>query len=123
MTRLHQNKQNTWLLGKKVPKPNSFMKRSIWIVACFLVFLQFGCDFQNPSDFKTPKWNVNLTLPLLDNFYPLSEIASNDIIKSSGDSLLIDFDGELTETTITRDYLIVPETNPDAVSQLSLIHI
>ena len=91
MTRLHQNKQNTWLLGKKVPKPNSFMKRSIWIVACFLVFLQFGCDFQNPSDFKTPKWNVNLTLPLLDNFYPFSEIASNDIIKSSGDSLLIDF--------------------------------
>ena len=131
MTRLHQNKQNTWLHGKRVHKTNSFnMKRSISIVAaCFLVFLEFGCDFQNPSDFKTPTWNVNLTLPLIDTFYPLSDIASNDssktsdgesmanIIKSAGDSLLIDFEGELTETTISRDYLIVPETNPDAVSQ------
>ena len=81
------------------------MKRSISVVAaCFLVFLEFGCDFQNPSDFKTPTWNVNLTLPLIDTFYPLSDIASNDssktsdgesmsnIIKSAGDSLLIDFD-------------------------------
>ena len=92
------------------------MKRSISIVACFILVIHLGCDFQNPSDFKTPTWNVNLTLPLIDTFYPLTAIVK-DPIKFQGDSLLIDFGGELTQTTITRDYLIVPETNPDAVSQ------
>ena len=57
------------------------MKRSLPIVPFFLLALHLSCDFQNPSDFEVPKWNINLTIPLLDAKYAFAEIVDGETIQ------------------------------------------
>lgn len=84
------------------------MKRSLPIVLLLSLWLHLSCDFQNPADFQVPKWNINLTIPLLDAQYGLAGIVNDSTIHSSGDSLLIKFSGELPRDSVTGDFLKVP---------------
>ena len=86
------------------------MKRSLPIVPLFLSALILSCDFQNPADFEVPKWNINLTIPLLDADYALAGIANDSTIHSDSldNSLSIKFDGELPRDSVTGDFLKVP---------------
>ena len=104
------------------------MKRSLPIVPFLFVALYLGCDFQNPiesiANYQTPKWNVNLTIPLLDGEYGIAGIVNGSTIHSSGDSLLIKFDGTLPRDSVTGDFLKVPlnidQTVGDSVTAPSL---
>ncbi|MEE2877110.1 MAG: hypothetical protein VX822_04980, partial [Candidatus Neomarinimicrobiota bacterium] len=93
------------------------MKRSLPIVPFLLVALHLGCDFQNPADFQTPKWNINLTIPLVDGEYGIAGIVNNSTIHSSGDSLLIKFDGILPRDSVTEDFLKVPINIDETVGE------
>ncbi len=100
------------------------MKRSLPIVPFLLLALHLGCDFQNPADFEVPKWNINLTIPLLDGEYGIAGIVNDSTIHSSGDSLLVKFNGTLPRDSVTGDFLKVPlniaQTVGDSVSAPSL---
>ena len=96
------------------------MKRSLPIVPLFLLSLHLSCDFQNPSDFEIPKWNINLTIPLLDAKYAFADIVDGEIIQidsTDSSTIQIEFGGELTEETIGREYLTVPGAAPDAINE------
>tara|TARA_B100000029_G_scaffold303096_1_gene295918 strand:+ start:2638 stop:5514 length:2877 start_codon:yes stop_codon:yes gene_type:complete len=83
-----------------------------------------SCDFQNPADFQVPKWKINLTIPLLDGEYGIAGIVNDSTIHSSGDSLLIKFDGTLPKDSVSGDFLKVPlnidQTIADSVPAPSL---
>ena len=97
------------------------MKRSLPIVPFLFVALYLGCDFQNPiesiANYQTPKWNVNLTIPLLDGEYGIAGIVNGSTIHSSGDSLLIKFDGILPRESVTEDFLKVPINIDETVGE------
>ena len=96
------------------------MKRSLPIVPFFLLAVHLSCDFQNPSDFEVPKWNINLTIPLLDENYAFADIVDGKTIQidsTDSSTIQVEFGGELTEETIGREYLTVPGASPDAVNQ------
>ena len=96
------------------------MKRSLPIVPFFLLALHLSCDFQNPSDFEVPKWNINLTIPLLDANYAFADIVDGETIQidsTDSSTIQVEFGGELTEETIGREYLTVPGASPNAVNQ------
>ncbi|MBF89110.1 MAG: hypothetical protein CMG75_05495 [Candidatus Marinimicrobia bacterium] len=100
------------------------MKRSLPIVLFIFVTLYMSCDFQNPADFQVPKWKINLTIPLLDGEYGIAGIVNDSTIHSSGDSLLIKFDGTLPKDSVSGDFLKVPlnidQTIADSVPAPSL---
>ena len=100
------------------------MKRSLPIVPLLCLALYVSCDFQNPADFQVPKWKINLTIPLLDGEYGIAGIVDDSTIHSSGDSLLIKFDGILPKDSVSGDFLKVPlnidQTIADSVSAPSL---
>ncbi|MCS5659198.1 MAG: hypothetical protein NZ842_02215, partial [Dehalococcoidia bacterium] len=67
-----------------------------------------------------PKWNINLTIPLLDAKYAFAEIVDGEIIQidsTDSSTIQVEFGGELTEETIGREYLTVPGASPNAVNQ------
>jgi len=84
------------------------MKRRVTLLTLFLLWLNAGCDFQDISEFEIPTWNVTLTIPLLHEWYPLSNIVDDSVIQSSGDSIFIEFGGELPKDSINADYLQIP---------------
>ena len=84
------------------------MKRRVTLLTLFLLWLNAGCDFQDISEFEIPTWNVTLTIPLLHEWYPLSNIVDDSVIQSSGDSIFVEFDGELPKDSINADYLQIP---------------
>ena len=84
------------------------MKRRVTLLTLLLLWLNAGCDFQDVSEFEIPTWNVTLTIPLLHEWYPLSNIVDDSVIQSSGDSIFIEFGGELPKDSINADYLQIP---------------
>ena len=84
------------------------MKRRVTLLTLLLLWLNVGCDFQDISEFEIPTWNVTLTIPLLHEWYPLSNIVDDSVIQSSGDSIFIEFGGELPKDSINADYLQIP---------------
>ena len=85
-----------------------------------MLALHLSCDFQNPSDFEVPKWNINLTIPLLDAKYAFADIVDGEIIQidsTDSSTIQIEFGGELTEETIGREYLTVAGASPDAINE------
>ena len=84
------------------------MKRRVTLLTLLLLWLNVGCDFQDISEFEIPTWNVTLTIPLLHEWYPLSNIVDDSVIQSSGDSIFVEFDGELPKDSINADYLQIP---------------
>lgn len=84
------------------------MKRRVTFLTLLLLWLNSSCDFQDPSEFEIPTWNVTLTIPLLHEWYPLADIVDDSVILSSGDSIYIEFNGELPKDSINADYLKIP---------------
>ncbi|MDP7653438.1 MAG: hypothetical protein QF757_01985 [Candidatus Marinimicrobia bacterium] len=84
------------------------MKRRVTLLTLLLLWLNAGCDFQDVSEFEIPTWNVTLTIPLMHEWYPLSNIVDDSVIQSSGDSIFIEFGGELPKDSINADYLQIP---------------
>ena len=84
------------------------MKRVVFIFLIVLSWFHLGCDFQNPADFKMPTWNWNLTLPLIQNKYPLADIVNDSTIQTAGDSLFIQFNGDLPKDSVNEDFLKIP---------------
>ena len=111
---------------KKIIKnfKNKFSRRISKTLLSLFSFFTLSCDFQNPADFQAPKWKINLTIPLLDGEYGIAGIVDDSTIHSSGDSLLIKFDGILPKDSVSGDFLKVPlnidQTIADSVSAPSL---
>ncbi|MCH7732025.1 MAG: hypothetical protein IIB44_05835 [Candidatus Marinimicrobia bacterium] len=84
------------------------MKRITTAVIVVIFWLLSSCDFQNPSDFEIPTWNINLNIPLMDRSYALAEIVNDSTIRSAGDSIQVQFSGELPKDSIGPDYLKIP---------------
>lgn len=59
-----------------------------------------------------PTWNWNLTLPLIQNKYGIGGIVDSVTIFAKGDSLVLQFGGDLPKDSIGSDYLRVPGTDP-----------
>ena len=57
------------------------MKNIIKILFIFILLFLLGCDFRIPQKWETPEWQFDLTIPLIDEEYHMSSIASdsNDI--------------------------------------------
>ncbi len=68
-----------------------------------------SCDFESPSDFKTPTWFIDLKFPLVQSKYGLDGIVDNKQIFSTPDSLgmQIVFGDTLPKTAIQDSYLEV----------------
>ncbi len=49
-----------------------------------------------------------MTIPLMHEWYPLANIVDDSVILSSGDSIYIEFNGELPKDSINADYLQIP---------------
>lgn len=78
---------------------------SRWSLLAILFFAP-SCDFQSPSDFKTPTWFFDLAFPLLQERYTLEGMIDSILIfphDSSGMQLV--FDSTLAPTTMDADYL------------------
>jgi len=99
---------------QSVRKPISTIFRLKTIVSIFgisaFVFYTGGCDFQNPSDFKTPTWFIDLKFPLVQEKYKLDGIVDNKQIFPTSDSLGMQlvFEDTLPKTAIDPAYLEVP---------------
>jgi len=82
--------------------------RRVTLLTLLVLWLNTSCDFQDPSDFEIPTWNVTMTIPLMHEWYPLANIVDDSVILSSGDSIYIEFNGELPKDSINADYLQIP---------------
>ena len=98
---------------KSVNNPRSTifrLKRFISILGITVSLLYIGaCDFQNPSDFETPTWFIDLKIPLVQEKYTLDGIVDNKQIFSTDDSLGMQliFEDTLPKTSIDASYLEV----------------
>ncbi|MFQ6674663.1 MAG: hypothetical protein ACE5GH_07790, partial [Fidelibacterota bacterium] len=84
------------------------MKRVAILLFISLLWFQPGCDFQNPANFEVPTWNVNLTIPLLHEKYPLADIVNDSTIHSRGDTIFVQFEGILPADSVNEGYLQIP---------------
>ncbi|MEE9166009.1 MAG: hypothetical protein V3U24_00885 [Candidatus Neomarinimicrobiota bacterium] len=84
------------------------LKRIPCIFAIISIWLNTSCDFQSPSDFEVPIWNMNLTIPLLHEKYPLGNIVNDSTIHAGGDTIFLQFEGELPADSVNGDYLQIP---------------
>ena len=84
-------------------------KSLIVITALLLIMLAVSCDFQSPASFETPTWFMDLTIPLIQERYPLSGIVDDEQIYATPDSLgmQVVFEGSLPDTSIDESYLQV----------------
>ena len=82
---------------------------TIFGIGASLLYLG-ACDFENPSDFKTPTWFIDLKFPLIQEKYKLDGIVDNKQIFPMSDSLGMQlvFEDTLPNTAISATYLEVP---------------
>ncbi|MCH7497072.1 MAG: hypothetical protein IH971_04375 [Candidatus Marinimicrobia bacterium] len=72
------------------------------------VALLGACDFQLPTKFELPRWDVSLTLPLINRTYSLETLADNDTTISQDTTtkeIQIEFTGALDTTRIDSSLL------------------
>ncbi len=98
---------------KSVRNPRSTvfrLKRFLTIIGIFASMLVVNsCDFESPSDFKTPTWFIDLKFPLVQSKYGLDGIVDNKQIFPTADSLGMQlvFGDTLPKTAIEDSYLEV----------------
>lgn len=81
------------------------MNRSSIYLLLVLLLLVYGCSLEEPG---TPKWEVELTVPIADRVYSLSEIIDDSLeantasnyISSIGDTLYLNFSDSLESVTV-----------------------
>lgn len=82
------------------------LKRISGLLFASIIWLDTGCDFQNPADFEVPTWNVDLVFPLIHERYYLGNIVDSVQIFSAPDSgMQIIFEDTLPGTAIDESYL------------------
>ena len=96
------------------------MKKIATSLVFIFLWLYSSCDFHNPADFTVPSWNVNLTIPLIHEKYPLGTIVNDSTIHSGGDSIFVQFEGTLPADSVNEDYLKIPlDMNIESSSTVS----
>ncbi len=95
-----RNPRSTFLCLRKII--------SILGISASLLYLG-ACDFESPSDFKTPTWFIDLKFPLVQEKYKLDGIVDNKQIFPTADSLGMQliFEDTLPKTAISAAYLEV----------------
>ncbi|HDR04365.1 MAG TPA: hypothetical protein ENN84_03870, partial [Candidatus Marinimicrobia bacterium] len=86
-------------------------KENVYYWLPFLIIIPFlgSCDLELPSKLKAPRWHTTLNIPLLNNRYPVSDLASSDShIQISGDSMFIQFGDSLGTVTLGKENFYVP---------------
>tara|TARA_B100000676_G_scaffold50449_2_gene49533 strand:- start:4884 stop:7670 length:2787 start_codon:yes stop_codon:yes gene_type:complete len=88
---------------------NFFITKSSRILFLFVALFLTSCDFRLPQKWETPSWEFDLLIPLINEDYSMSSIASdsNDIQIAHPDSS--NFIIELKETVIDSGYV---QTDP-----------
>jgi len=94
------------------PRSTIFSLKSFFsflVISASLLFIS-GCDFESPSDFKTPTWFIDLKFPLVQEKYKLDGIVDNKQIFPTADSvgMQLIFEDTLPKTAIDASYLEVP---------------
>lgn len=82
-----------------------------WILLPAIVFTVFiaGCDLALPTKLELPQWNTTLNIPLINQTYPVSDLANSDsLIQTSGDTMFIRFGDTLGTVTITDENFFIP---------------
>ncbi len=85
------------------------------------VALLGACDFQPPTKFVLPRWDVSLTLPLVNRTYSLETLADNDTTISQDTTtheIQIEFTGALDTTRI--DSTLLEITLPASAASQSI---
>ncbi len=81
-----------------------------------------ACDFKLLESPEMPRWGVSITLPLINQNYPFTNVADSVTIfeDSASNELQIEFSDSLQKTTISGSYLYVDlpasAENPDPVN-------
>ena len=90
-------------------KKKSIIKQVILITALLLIILAVSCDFQSPASFEMPTWFMDLTIPLIQERYPLAGIVDSTQIFITPDSLgmQVVFGDTLDKISIDPSYLDV----------------
>ncbi|MCH7575052.1 MAG: hypothetical protein IIA59_08005 [Candidatus Marinimicrobia bacterium] len=91
-----------------------------WALAALL--LAAGCDFSLLESPKLPVWDIALTMPLINQAYPLAGVVDSSTIfaDSSTQELQIQFDGALDTTRIDADFLEITlpaGASPDPINE------
>ncbi|MCK5520684.1 MAG: hypothetical protein KAI81_06200, partial [Candidatus Marinimicrobia bacterium] len=73
------------------------------------IFLS-ACDWALPTKLEIPTWQTTLFVPIINNNYPLSDLAASDdsLIQVQGDSLFIEFSDSLQTVSLSEDNFFVP---------------
>ena len=89
---------------------NIFFKKFFRIFFLFVAIFLSSCDFRLPQKWETPSWEFDLLIPLINENYSMSAIASesNDIQITQPDSS--NFIIELKETVIDSGYVKTDES-------------
>ena len=68
-----------------------------------------ACDFKLLESPEMPRWGVSITLPLINQNYPFTNVANNNTIfeDTTSKELQIEFSDTLQKTTISGSYLYV----------------
>ena len=84
----------------------NYIKISLLLTFLFL----FSCDFRVPQEWETPEWQFDLNIPLINDEYLMSSIASdsNDIEITHPDSL--DFIVSINERIIDEGLIVTDES-------------
>ncbi len=93
------------LFSKKI----NALKKVIIFATILLILIAVSCDFQSPASFEMPTWFMDLTIPLIQERYPLGGIVDDEQIFATPDSLgmQVVFEGTLPDTSIDESYLQV----------------
>lgn len=92
-------------------------KLSRWSFLAILICAP-SCDFQSPSEFKTPTWFVDLAFPLIQQKYSLDGMIDSTLIfphDSTGMQLV--FDSTLAPTSMDANYLQQKVNANESVSE------
>ena len=77
-----------------------------------------GCDVEYPEEWEAPRWQLPLTIPLVDQIYNVSDISSDDNqirIDTSSQTFIIGVDTTLLDSGVIKieeSFFIVPGTTP-----------
>lgn len=94
------------------------MKRILIILPILVMMIFTGCTIKEPG---SPSWDIELTIPIADRVYPLSDIIDDSTtiadldsvgnwISSSGDSLFINY-ADSIEPVVNTDSLVADSIN------------
>ena len=96
----------------------SFLNSPIKILFLLITLFFLGCDFRIPQEWETPEWQFDLNIPLINEEYSMSSIASTsnaiEIAPPDSSDFMISVNERIIEpgTVITDEsFFIIEESN------------